>query len=139
MLTTVTMDGTLRSRPMLTLEFDDEGQLWFFSSDESGKAHDLEGEKAVNLAYADPERQSYVSITGLASVVQDRAHSERLWQPRMEQYLPGGLDNPHLVLIRVQIEAAEYWDFAGSAPAASPAPGEGDHAQVAVRKVRASG
>ena len=110
MMTTVTPDGALRSRPMATREFEDPGILWFFTSDDSGKAHDVEEEHAVNLSYADPKKHQYVSITGNASVVRDREKARKLWGPMVKAYFPRGLDDPHLALLSVRIETAEYWD-----------------------------
>ena len=37
MLTTLEKDGTLRSRPMATMQLDSEGNLWFFTSMSSPK------------------------------------------------------------------------------------------------------
>lgn len=110
MVTTVTPDGALRSRPMATREFTDDGEIWFFTSDDSGKAADLAEEHAVNVSYSEPKKQHYVSISGNATVVHDRDRAEELWQPSLKAWFPKGLDDPHLALICVRIETAEFWD-----------------------------
>src|SRR5688500_16628544 len=69
MVTTVTVDGGLRSRPMVTRQFEDDGMIWFFTSDESGKAEDLREEHAVNVSYSEPKKRRYVSVTGNANLV----------------------------------------------------------------------
>jgi general stress protein 26 len=114
MVVTVAPEGTLRSRPMLTRPAEDEGELWFYTSDESGAIHDLADEHAVNVSYADPQRDRYVSVTGQASVVTDREKIEELWDPVLTRYFPEGLEEPHLVLLRVRVEFAEYWDGSSS-------------------------
>jgi len=113
MMTTVTPDGALHSRPMVTLHFGEEGEMWFYTSQESDKVHDVESENAVNLSYADPRKERYVSITGNASVVHDPERVKELWTPRAKKYFPKGADDPQLALLRVRVETAEYWDSPG--------------------------
>src|SRR5687768_5972530 len=79
MVTTVTVEGGLRSRPMATRTFEQEGTLWFFTSDDSDKAQDLQEEHAVNVSYADPKHHRYVSVTGNASIVHNSEKAEQLW------------------------------------------------------------
>jgi general stress protein 26 len=149
MVTTVTPDGALRSRPMATRKFDDDGVIWFFTSDESGMAHDLEGEHAVNVSYADSKRNRYVSVTGNASFVRDRAKAEDLWDSHLKTYFPAGLDDPNVALLAVRVATAEYWDAPRSkmvqllaATQAAPrgeAPELGEHRKVEIRAAQASG
>ena len=111
MLTTEEVDGHLRSRPMHTTQVDDNGVLWFFTSDESGKAYIIEKENCkVNLAYADPQKDTYISISGTADIVEDRAKMEALWNPAMKAWFAQGLDTPDIALVKVSAERAEYWD-----------------------------
>jgi general stress protein 26 len=149
MVTTVTPDGALRSRPMATRDFDDAGSLWFFTSDVSGKAHDLEEERAVNVSYAEPGKQRYVSITGNASIVHDRTRAEALWHPAVETFFPAGIDDPHLALLCVRIETAEYWDAPsskmmqvwskGGGGLNGARPPAGEHTRVDIRATPTSG
>src|ERR1041385_7412598 len=99
MMTTVTPDGALHSRPMVTAEFTEDGEIWFFTSDESAAAHDLADEQAVNLSYADPRRNRYASVTGNASIIHDKAREKDMWDARLKAFSPHGLDEPHLALM----------------------------------------
>src|SRR5690349_16555919 len=81
MVVTVSPEGTLRSRPLLTRQVADDGELWFYTLDDSEAVHDLEEEHAVNVSYADSARDCYVSVTGQASVVKDEAKLRELWDP----------------------------------------------------------
>ena len=110
MMTSVTPDGALRSRPMATREFTDDGEIWFLTSDNSSKVGDLAEEHAVNLSYADPKDHRYVSVTGNATVIRDRDRAEELWDDDVARWFSGGLDDPHLALVCVRIESAEFWD-----------------------------
>ena len=148
MITTVTHDGALHSRPMVTRELSDDGHLWFFTADNSGKAHDLAEEQSVNVSYADSSVQRYVSITGNATIVHDAVRARELWEPHLNRYFPRGLDDPHLALIDVRVETAEYWDFSPEQSGSikeHPANqenrdgGRGDHTRVDIRATPASG
>ncbi|MEO7726754.1 MAG: pyridoxamine 5'-phosphate oxidase family protein [Burkholderiales bacterium] len=115
MLTTQEADGKLRSRPLSTLQFDAQGQLWFFTSISSPKMDEIAHHNNVSVIYANPDKQDYVSISGAASVVRDREKMKQLWTPWIKPWFPQGLDDPDLVLLKVTVEEAEYWDAPGSA------------------------
>lgn len=112
MLTTVRRDGRLVSRPLRTVDaarpFD--GTLWFFVRASSHKAAEIEGDPHVNLAYAAPGRNTYVSVSGRAKLVDNRAKVAELWTPALELYFSGGRDDRDIVLLRVDIDGGEYWD-----------------------------
>ncbi len=114
MMTTISEDGKLYSRPMTTQEIEFDGDAWFFTSDDSEKVRDLADQPQVNLAYAKPDSSAYVSVSGKGQVVRDRAKIEELWNPMFKAYFPQGLDDPKLALIRVVADSAEYWDSPSS-------------------------
>lgn len=114
MLTTQEHDGNLHSRPMTTLQVDSDGCLWFFTGLHSYKVDDLHEHTKVNVAYARTDKQDYLSVTGTAEVVRDRKKMEQLWTPWLKPWFHGGLDDPELVLLKVRIEEANYWDAPGS-------------------------
>lgn len=116
MLTTEAEDGTLRSRPMTTLQMDADGALWFFTALDSAKLDDAHAHREVNIAYARPDKQDYLSISGSASVVRDREKMKALWTPWIKPWFPQGLDDPNLALLAVRVSEAEYWKAPGSAP-----------------------
>lgn len=112
MFTTRADNGSLRSRPMTT-QNDPQPEpdcLWFFASRSGEPVADLLREPAVNVAYADPSNDAYVSVSGSATLVEDAARKKALWSKFAEAWFPGGPDDPDLALVRVQIEASEYWN-----------------------------
>jgi general stress protein 26 len=113
MLTTID-GGQLRSRPMSTQQMDENGDLWFFTSDKTHKVEEIERDSRVNAAYAKPDDNVYVSVSGRASVVKDRQKIEELWNPILKAWFPEGLDDPTLCLLKVSVEEAEYWDSPNS-------------------------
>ena len=114
MLTTVEEDGSLRSRPMATQTTPFDGTLWFFTEKSAPKVHEVEEEAHVNVSYAKPEDQLYVSVSGTARVVEDRAQIEALWHPMLKAWFPEGKDDPNVALLRVEVQKAEYWDSPSS-------------------------
>ena len=114
MLTTIDADGSLRSRPMGTQEAEFDGDLWFFTGASSPKVDEVERDERVNLSYAAPDDNRYVSISGTARLVRDRAKAKELWNPVLKAWFPDGLDDPDLALLRVRVEKAEYWDAPSS-------------------------
>ena len=111
MLTTVDTDGTLRSRPMATQEQEfDGGALWFATDVNSHKVEEIRADSHVNVSYADPDDSRYVSVSGRAELVKDRAKVKELWGPGLKAWYPDGPDDPNIMLLRVDVEKAEYWD-----------------------------
>jgi len=115
MLTTAAPDGSLRSRPMASLKTDSfEGDLWFFTDDDSPKVDEITREHHVCVSFASPAKQKYVSVSGLATLVQDKARMKELWTPAAKAWFPRGVDDPHLGLLRVRVQSIEYWDSPSS-------------------------
>jgi general stress protein 26 len=115
MLTTIDDEGGFRSRPLWTLDVDDQGRIWFFVSSESRKIHEMLAEHdRVGLSYADLAKQDYVSITGHGEIMRDEQKMKELWNPWVKAFFPRGLNDPDLALLAVTIDKAEYWDAPGS-------------------------
>jgi general stress protein 26 len=110
MLTTAMPDGTLRSRPMATQKAEFDGTLWFFTDRESGKVHEVEQDRHVNVAYADTAANTWVSVSGTANVVTDKPTIRDKWTSGMKAWFPDGPDDPNVALLKVTVQQAEYWD-----------------------------
>jgi len=110
MFTTSDATHVLTSRPLTQQQVDAEGQMWFIISDEAEFVGDLPSHPQVNVSFSDISDSLYVSVTGLAEVTRDRNKAEELWNPMVKAWFPGGLDDPHLALIKVTMQSAEYWD-----------------------------
>jgi general stress protein 26 len=110
MLTTVDEQGVLRSRPMATQQVEFDGDLWFFTRVDTAKVEDVRQYRQVNVSYAEPDDQRYVSVMGSAEVLDDREKMAELWNPAFKAFFPDGLGDPRLRLIKVSVSEAEYWD-----------------------------
>jgi general stress protein 26 len=103
-------ESPLPTRPMHTQQVDDEGNLWFFSDEESEKNFEIKDDSRVQLLYANPSKAEFLSIYGHAMVSRDRSKIEELWSPMAKAWFKGGKDDPSLSLIQVIPDEAYYWD-----------------------------
>ena len=112
MLTHRHTDGQLHSAPLTTQNMaDDKGTaLYFFISRKSETAACIAKDGNVNVAYAHPGDDRYVSVSGHGMVVEDQALKEYLFTPFAKAWFSGGATDPDLALLKVKIGHAEYWD-----------------------------
>ena len=109
-----TMDGGhLRSRPMAASQSKFDGTLWFFTRADSHKVEEGAGNQ-VGVSYSDPNRQDYVSFSGQAELVTDKSVIKDHWAEYVRTWFPKGVEDPNIALLKVNVEAAEYWDAPNS-------------------------
>lgn len=109
-LSTIGDDGDIHSRPMATMDYDFTGDLWFFTSKDSEKVQEVGKTQRVGVAFADIDKQKYVTLTGNGELVTDRAKIEALWNPLVKAWFHDGLDDPNLALLKIEVDRAEFWD-----------------------------
>lgn len=102
------------SKPMSTIKVEEDGSIWFFTEEFTEKIEQVESNPQVCLAYSDPSKNSYLSVTGTASIVNDKARLKELWNPILTAWFPQGLETPGLALLRVTPAHAEFWDSSSS-------------------------
>jgi general stress protein 26 len=107
-------DGHLRGRPMAASQDGFDGTLWFFTSASSHKVTEVRNEAQVCVTYAEPDNQDYVSFSGSAALVHDRAEIDKRWSGAASAWFPKGKDDPDVALLKVTVEQAEYWDAPSS-------------------------
>ncbi len=111
MLTTVEPDGSLVSRPMAVQEVEFDGDLWFATDADSHKISEIGATTKVNVSFS--SSAAWVSVSGNAQVLDDRAKAKELWNPALEAWFPDGPESPGLRLLKVSADSAEYWDTPG--------------------------
>ena len=114
MLTTMTADGRHVSRPMGAQQVEFDGDLWFFTHNDSHKVAEVQANPEVNVAFANEKNNVWLSVSGTAEPVQDEAKAEELWNPLLKAWFPEGLETPGLILIKVHANTADYWDAPNS-------------------------
>ena len=110
MFTTLDEEGNIMSRPMSTIDVDEEGNVWFFTNEFSEKIQDVSKDNLVNLVYAHPAKNVYVNVKGTCSLVIDKAKMETLWKPSLKAWFPEGLEDPKICLVKVITQEAYYWN-----------------------------
>lgn len=103
-------DVQTHTRPMMTIETEDDGTLWFFTNVRSIKVDEVEKEQEVHLTYAHPAKESYLDVWGSASVVTDRQQIKDKWSPIVKAWFPKGEDDPDVALLRITPQECFYWD-----------------------------
>jgi general stress protein 26 len=111
----VTEDGDhLRGRPMAASQDGFDGTLWFFTRASSHKTSEIAGNNRVCVTYAEPSSQDYVSLSGRATLTHDTTEINKRWSEILKAWFPNGKDDPDVALLKVTVEAAEYWDSPNS-------------------------
>jgi general stress protein 26 len=115
MFTTRRPDGRLVSRPMATQTQAEGSDLWFVTDIESNKLDELSFDPQVNLSYYRDRTREWVSVSGTATVTQDREAIRELYRKDWKAWFgdeggarDGGPDDPRLALILVDVESVVY-------------------------------
>ena len=123
MMTTRRPDGMLVTRPMATQKREAIADLWFVTDVESHKIDDLRADPHVNLGYYNGKTYEWVSVSGTATVSQDRRKIRELYQPDWKAWFndegggrDGGPDDPRLALVLVEAREATYMKARHSRP-----------------------
>ena len=117
MLVTRTPVGEVRARPLALAASEtgadmlEDGVLYFPTSLASPKIEEIAADRRVAVTMQDKRR--FVSISGTARILTDRALVDRLWSEAWKVWFPDGKEDPELCLLEVTPTAAEYWDQTG--------------------------
>ncbi|HEX2547360.1 MAG TPA: pyridoxamine 5'-phosphate oxidase family protein [Ramlibacter sp.] len=134
-------DGTLHSHPLTTQnrELGEDGCIYFFVAKASEVGQRLQQDGNVNLSYANPKDDTWVSVTGTARISSDMAKRKELFDA-MDKAWFDGPDDPKMELVEVKIDEAEYWNVKenkllqllkmGKAAATGTRPQLGEHKEV---------
>lgn len=111
MLTTLSPEHKLISRPMAIQETEFDGDLWFIFSEDSPKAQQIKDEAEMNVSFE--SKHTWVSLAGRGRIVHDRAKLEQHWSSAVDAWLPDGIDTPGVALLKVEAESVQYWEASG--------------------------
>ena len=101
---------TDHTRPMYTIEVEENGTLWFFTDIRSIKVEEVSMDHIVHLVYAHPGKESFLDVWGNAAVITDKQTIKDKWSPMVKAWFPGGIDDPNISLLKVKPQDAYYWD-----------------------------
>jgi general stress protein 26 len=110
----VTQDGgKLRARPMAAYVERDENAIYLLTDARRHKDEEIARNPAINLSFADAGSQKYVSISGTASVSNDRAKIRALFSTPAKAWWDSAED-PNIRVLKITPDDAEFWDSPGS-------------------------
>lgn len=131
----------LRGRPMDARARRNDNAIYFLTDVRHHKDEEIARYPQVMLAFADTDGMKFVSLSGRASVSNDRARIKELWEPTAQAWWDSPED-PNIRLLTVQPEEAEFWDSPGkvvsmikmaAAAMSGSRPDLGDNRKVAMR------
>ncbi len=101
----------VHARPMSIADVEPDCDLWFITGQDTPKVHEIEANGHVEVICQNGD--SYLTISGTARLVKDRAKLDELWRESMRTWFPRGKEDPTLVLVALTAEEGDYWDHAG--------------------------
>ena len=106
-------------QPMTALvEEDDGGPLWIFTSKESDLVRAIGDGRAAHATFTGKRHDLFANVSGRLSIDNNAVVIDRLWNPWVAAWFPGGRDDPKLTLLRFDAEHAKIWLNATSLGAA---------------------
>lgn len=102
----------LRARPMAAHAERMESAIYFLTDVDGHKDDEIARNPNVCLAFADSKGQKYVSVSGTAEVLNDRARIRDLWATPAKAWWDSP-DDPSIRVLKVTPDFAEYWDSPG--------------------------
>jgi general stress protein 26 len=110
----VTRDADkLRARPMRAYLERDENAIYLLTDARRHKDEEIARNPGVNLSFADTGSMKYVSLTGTATISNDRARIKELFSTPAKAWW-GSADDPNIRVLKVAPDDAEFWDSPGS-------------------------
>jgi general stress protein 26 len=115
MFTTRRADGHLVSRPMQVQGKQNGADLWFVTNGEDHKMDELEFDRHVNVSFYKDRTREWVSVSGTARMVTDRAKVRELYKPDWRAWFAdeggqrdGSPDDPRITLLGVDADTVVY-------------------------------
>ena len=98
------------TRPMAIQKVDDQGAVWFLSSDDSFKNEDIKRNPYVQLLFQGSQHSDFLSLYGKATISKDKSKIKELWTPIAKTWFTEGVDDTRITVINVTPESGHYWD-----------------------------
>jgi general stress protein 26 len=99
----------IRSRPMGAHPRQAENAIYFLTDARGHKDEEVMQDEHVCLSFAQPSDGKFLTVTGHARVLNDRALIKDLWDASAEAYWSGS-DDPGVRAIEVTPEDAQFWE-----------------------------
>ena len=111
MMTTISMDGDINSRPMLqNKEVEYDGYLYFFSLKDTRKVRDLQDIPTVSLTYQDKENTMFLQVHGEAEMTDSPKEMAPFWDNNLDKWWHLREHTEGMCMIRVKVAWIRYWN-----------------------------
>jgi general stress protein 26 len=113
-------EGGVPPRPMTALIEDEDGEgqkgpLWIFTATTTELARTLGlGPAPATVTVTSKGHDLFATLTGSLARTDDPAVIDRLWNPFVAAWYPGGKNDPTLALMRFDPAGAEIWENGSS-------------------------
>jgi general stress protein 26 len=97
----------LHAQPMIVFVERRRKRLWFIGRRDTDLVQTVGDGGACMFVLQDADLMA--SVSGELSIVQDRRRMARFWNGKVEAWLPEGLADPRLVMLRMDCVDAEFW------------------------------
>lgn len=101
--------GRIHARPMHARPRESERAIYFLTSTNGRKDDELREDAQVCLSFADPREGKYLTVQGVARVLNDRELIRALWNTAAQAWW-NGPDDRTVRAIEVTPDSAEFWD-----------------------------
>ena len=98
------------TRPMALQQFDDSGNFWFLSANDSNKNSEIATDPSVQLLFQGSDYSDFLTVYGTATISEDKAKIKELWNPALKVWFTEGQDDPRISVIRITPQEGYYWD-----------------------------
>ena len=88
---------------------DENGDIWFFTADDTKKVDEVEADHDVGLAYLDSKGMRFVSVAGRRASCTTGEDGGAL-HPSLDIWFEDGLDTPGIALLKVTPVECEFWE-----------------------------
>ena len=95
--------------PMALQGVCDQGNLYFLSSSESNKNHDIQQDDRVALSFSNGGKYEYLTLYGNASILTDKPTIEKYWTDFANAWFEGK-DDPRVTILKVTPFDGHYWE-----------------------------
>lgn len=97
------------ARPMTAQAENERSPIWFFTAKDNALVRLLAKNDRAIASFVSKGHDLFATIHGRLSVDNDPGTIERLWNPFVAAWYPGGKTDPTLALLRLDAETAEIW------------------------------
>ena len=121
--------GGLRARPLEARADRDHGIIYFIVDVRGLKDDEIEAAPDVCFTLTNAQDKAYLSLAARAQVLRDPLLAAKFWKKTDDVWWPGGPEDRHVRVLRLEPVLGELWD----------GPASGDVARHEFAKARATG